>query len=471
MPRNTLKDLQERYGAKQKEVRGLKEAFDNAAEGEARTKAGEAFERGLDELDGLKDELSRAAKFDAHMADFGDGTRNDTRSEEEIAAMTPSERMSDAVDPVLNPDAKGYRLSNVIDAMASGRSVSGVEAEVAAELEKRNEQSANGCLIPMNLRCTPLSGQQAMAFARMAGMQQSEVRELNVAAGSAAIPTILSGTLIDLLRNQAVATRAGITTLSGLEGTFEMPKVDGAPTFSWGGEGFDPAASNGSINSKVTFTPKTVAARSKITRRFVKVSMKSLDAENWQRQQLLIYLALAIDYAVFHGSGASNQPLGLFNNVNVGTIGNGANGGTLSFGKLVDMETQVADANAEIGESCYVTNARVRGRGKQTLKSAVAGANYIWEGNQMNGHDALMSNQIKKDFTKGTGTNLSGLAYGVFSQLVLGMWSGADLLVDPYTSGGEGASNIYLHQDLDIQNLHDEAFSVMKDVDAPLATA
>ncbi len=38
MPRNTLKDLRERYGAKQKEVRGLKAAFDNAAEGEARTK-------------------------------------------------------------------------------------------------------------------------------------------------------------------------------------------------------------------------------------------------------------------------------------------------------------------------------------------------------------------------------------------------------------------------------------------------
>lgn len=468
MPRNTLKDLTERYNAKLTEVRGLKDTFDNAAEGEARTKAGEAFESGLDELDSLKRELARAKKFEEHQSAFGD--EGEGRSGQQPGEMTPGEMRSDKVDPVEHPDAKGYRLARVIDAMAQGRSViDGVEAEVAQELEKRHERSANGILIPMSLRCNPLSGQQSAAFARMAGLNPRETRELNVTAGSAAIPTVLGTTLIDLLRNQAVATRAGITTLAGLEGTFEMPKVDGAPTFAWGGEGFNPSASNGEIGSKVTFTPKTVAARSKITRRFMKVAMKSLDAENWQRQQLLVYLALAIDYAVFHGSGSSNQPLGLFNNADVGVIGNGTDGGALTFGKLVDMETQVADANAEIGESCYVTNARVRGQAKQTLKSAVAGSSYIWENDQMNGADALMSNQISKSFTKGSGTNLSGVAYGVFSQCVLGLWSGADLLVDPYTSGGEGASNIYLHQDADIQYLHDEAFSVMKDVDAQLS--
>lgn len=467
MPRNTLKDLTERYNAKLTEVRGLKESFDNAAEGEARTRAGEAFESGLDALDGLKRELARAKKFEEHQSAFGD--QGEGRSDGGLGEMTPGEMRSDKVDPVEQPDAKGYRLSRVIDAMAQGRSViDGVEAEVAQELEKRHERSANGIMIPMTLRCTPLSGQQSAAFARMAGLNPRETRELNVTAGSAAIPTVLGTTLIDLLRNQAVGTRAGITTLAGLEGTFEMPKVDGAPTFAWGGQGFTPSESNGTIGSKVTFTPNTVAARSKITRRFMKVAMKSLDAENWQRHQLLIYLALAVDYALFHGSGSSNEPLGLFNNADVGVIGNGANGGALTFGKLVDMETQVADANAEIGESCYVTNARVRGQAKQTLKSAVAGSAYIWEGNQMNGADALMSNQISKSFTKGSGTNLSGVAYGVFSQCVLGLWSGADLLVDPYTSGGEGASNIYLHQDADIQYLHDEAFSVMKDVDAQL---
>lgn len=470
MPKNTLKDLQERYAAKQTDLRTLKTAFDNADES-AKTAAREALTAGLAAAEALADDIKLAQQFEQHRSDNPTG---DTagKTAEEIAAMTPGERNSDKVSPLLNPDAKGYRIGKVILAMGNREALTGVEAEVAQELQKRKRTGSEtrGHLIPLTLQFQAMSERRANSMANMAGLSDKEFRELNAATtGTAALPTSLSGTLIDLLRNQAVALRAGVTLLSGLEGSFEMAKVDGSPVFAWGGEGFTPGETSGSINSKVTFAQKTVSARSKVTRRFALQSLHSLDAENWQRQQLLIYLALGIDWGILHGPGTANNLLGIFENPNVGVIGNGTNGGPLTFGKLVDMETQVADANAELGEGRYLTNARVRGQGKQSLKFASAGSATIWDGNMMNGHDALMSNQIRKDYTKGSGTALSGAAYGDFSQAVLGTWSGADLLVDPFTNAGEGATNIYLHQDVDMQVLHDEAFSVMKDVNAQLA--
>ncbi len=466
---NTAKALEERLAAKVTEMRELHTTISSAT-GDALVEARKAFDAGMAECEGLKGDLARAKAFEEHAAEFDGGDRRG-KSEEELAAMTPGELKSDKVDPLLNPDAKDYRLGRVILARMNGEPLKGVEAEVAQELQKRKTTGSEtrGSLIPLTLRFNHTERARAESFARMSGLNEQEVRALNAATtGTAALPTILSGTLIDLLRNTAVCMRAGCTLLSGLEGTFDMPKVSGAPTFAWGGEGFTPSESSGAIASKVTFTQKTVGARSKITRRFALQSLKSLDVENWQRQQLLIYLALGIDWGALHGPGTTNNVEGVFENSSVPVISNGTNGAALTFGKIVDMETSVADNNAEIGEARYITNARVRGQAKQTLKASASGSAMIWENDMMNGHEALMSNQVKNSYDKGSGTDLSGVAYGVWSQMVIGTWSGADLVVDPYTSGDEGATNIYLHQDVDVQLLHDEAFAIMKDVDAQI---
>lgn len=466
MPINTVKALTERIGEKVKELRGMQTAIqDGSATEEVRTK----FDEGMAAIEQMKGDLARAKKFEDFSSAHGED-RTDGLTPDELNDLTDGEKRSDKIDPVLNPDAKGYRMGKVIDAMMNGRAIDGVEAEVAQELEKRNGKSAKGIMVPLTLEVRSLSGQLSHQMARQNGIDR-EYRELNAATtGTAALPTRLSGNMIDLLRNTAILPRAGVTVLSGLEGTFEMPKVDGAPVFSWGGESFAPAESTGTINSKVTFTPKTLAGRSRLTRRFIKQSLHSLDAEAWVRNMLMLYHALGLDFAGLAGTGVGQEPLGIFNNVNVNQISMGTNGGALTFGKTVDMETAVADANAEmLGEGCYITNARVRGQAKQSLKFPAAGSATIWENGEINGHSAKMSNQIRKDYTKGTGTNLSGFAYGIFQNLVIGLWSGADMLVDPYTGGAQGDYNVYLHQEADVQTLHDEAFAVATDVDAQIA--
>ena len=466
MPVNTVKALTERIEAKAAEVRTAGATIETAS-GDALVEARKAFDEGMTAIEDMRGDLARAKKLEDHQAEFGEDRSG--HSEEELGQMTPGERRSDKVNPLLNPDAKGYRLGKVILARMNGEPLTGVEKEVADELSKRRMSGSEqrGVLIPMTLRFDAMGQARSRQMASMAGLSPSEYRELNAGTtGTGALPTILSGTLIELLRNQAVIMNAGATLLSGLEGTFNLPKVTGAPVFAWGGEGFAPNESSGSITGNVEFTQKTISARSKITRRFAKQSLHSLDAEQWQRQQLLTYLSLGIDWGALHGPGTSNNVEGIFENANVNVISMGANGGPLTYGKAVDMETAVADANAEMGTPCYITNAKVRGAAKQSLKFPASGSMSIYHDGEINGRAAKMSNQIKSDYTKGTGTGLSGMAYGDFSQLVIGTWSGADLVVDPLTSGAEGATNIYLHQDVDVQVLHDEAFAVSKDIDA-----
>jgi HK97 family phage major capsid protein len=89
----------------------------------------------------------------------------------------------------------------------------------------------------------------------------------------------------------------------------------------------------------------------------------------------------------------------------------------------------------------------------------------LWENNMVNGHPALMSNQVPKALTKGDSVGIcSAVLYGNFAHLIIALWSGVDVLVDPYTGGSEGATSIYVHQDFDLQLRYPEAFSRILDL-------
>jgi hypothetical protein len=51
------------------------------------------------------------------------------------------------------------------------------------------------------------------------------------------------------------------------------------------------------------------------------------------------------------------------------------------------------------------------------------------------------------------------LFFGAWSQLVIGLWSGVDLTVDPYTNSTSGAVRLVALQDADVMCRHGQAFS------------
>ena len=131
---------------------------------------------------------------------------------------------------------------------------------------------------------------------------------------------------------------------------------------------------------------------------------------------------------------------------------------------MIDLETNVATANADVGAMGYLTNARVRGRLKSTSK--VTGQNgFIWENGTtpINGYSAAVTNAVPSNLTRGTGTNLSAIIFGNFSDLVIGMWGTLDLTVDPYTSSTTGAVRLIALQEVDVAVRHVESFATMVD--------
>ena len=122
----------------------------------------------------------------------------------------------------------------------------------------------------------------------------------------------------------------------------------------------------------------------------------SLDVEAFVRNDLATSLALAIDSAAINGTGASNQPTGILNTSGIGSVVGGTNGAAPDWSDIVDLESQLALDNADIGNLGFLTNAKVRGKLLQTEKASTT-AQYVWsDNNSLRGYNAAVSNQVSR---------------------------------------------------------------------------
>ena len=270
----------------------------------------------------------------------------------------------------------------------------------------------------------------------------------------------MAQSFIEMLRNRAVVLPK-VTLLSGLSSPVKIPRQSGGATAYWLKEGQAPENSDQSFD-QVALTPKTLGAYTDITRKLLLEN--SIDVENLVRRDLATTLAQEIDRVIINGSGKDNEPLGILNLPDIGMVTLGANGGALSWKQVVQLETEIAADNADIGQLYYITNARVRGQLKQTEKAANTAQFLMQEGVLLNGYQTLISNQVPSNLIKGTAKNLSALIFANLSDVLVGMWGGLDLTVDPYSMSTSGTIRLVALQDIDIAFRHLESFSAIKDV-------
>ncbi len=261
---------------------------------------------------------------------------------------------------------------------------------------------------------------------------------------------LLAESFIEMLRNRAVLMRLA-TPLSGLTGNPDIPTQESGASGYWIGEDDDAPEDILGLGQR-QMSPKTVAAYSEITRRTLKQS--SLDVEALVRRDLASALALTIDGAGFYGSGTGNEPLGIMNTNGVNAIdfdGAASGGGSAlpTWGEVIQMETEISADNADVNSMAYVFNARMRGHFKSTEKFAGTSGQPIWEnGNTVNGYRPEVTNQIGN----------SDLFFGNFADLIIGMWGGLDITVDPYSGSKKGRLRIVTMQDVDFVLRHPASF-------------
>lgn len=326
------------------------------------------------------------------------------------------------------------------------------EIECSRAAGERMKKDVQGIMVPADILKRSLVDMQ---------------RDLNVttatAGGNVVSTDLLAGSFIDMLRNKAMMMQPGMATvLTDLNGNIAIPRQSGGATAYWVGESGAPTESEGTFD-QVTLTPKTVGAFTDFSRKLLLQS--SIDVEAFVRGDIARVIALAIDAASINGSGSSNQPTGILNTTGIGDVAGGTNGLAAAWSHVVDLESEVAIDNADLGSLRYLTNTKVRGKLKQTEKVASTAQFIMGEGKELNGYEALITNQIPSDLTKGTASGICSAAiFGNFADLLIGMWGGLDLTVDPYTGGTAGTVRVVGLQDVDIAVRHAESFAAMQDI-------
>lgn len=343
-------------------------------------------------------------------------------------------------------DLERYSLLRAIRAAASGDwREAGLEREASEAVAKRLGREPRGFFVPYDV----LTYEQR-------GLLKGTAAQGGYLVGQEPI------TFIEMLRARMVLQRAGARFVTGLVGDLPLTRMTGGATAQWVAENAEATESNYAFE-QVVLSPKTVSATTGISRKMLLQS--SEDVEALVREDLAQVIALAIERAALHGSGTAPEPQGLATHSGVSVVSIGANGGAPTWQHIVELETAIAQQNADVERMAYVTNPKVRGYLKVTPKEA-GYPTYIWGDGPtpLNGYRAFVTTQVRSDLTKGTGTGLSAIFFGNWADLFIGVWgNGMDLLVDPYTQGRKGQLLVTAFMDVDVEPRHPESFAVILD--------
>jgi len=358
----------------------------------------------------------------------------------ELLEVIGSERALEAQDIGMGKqDVKRFSIIRAIHALANptdrrAQEAAAFEFECSRAAADQYGRAAQGILLP-------------------AEVLRNWKRDLN-SADEAALFTddFRGGDFIDVLRNASSVMQAGARMLNGLSGDVKIPKKTAAASAGWiATEGGASAESEMTVGS-VSMVPRTLGAHTDVTRQLLIQS--SLDVEALIRDDLAQAIALAIDLGALSGSGSSGQPTGIKNTSGINTVDFGTAPDLVpTFAQVVEMETKVAEDNALLGNLAYIMGAAMHGALKTTEKATNTAQFVVEPGGTINGYRAIVSNQAA-----------AGDAYfGNFADLLVGMFGGLDIVVDPYTASTSGTVRVVALQSCDVAVRNAVSFCLAND--------
>ena len=293
-------------------------------------------------------------------------------------------------------------------------------------------------------------GKDAQGIMLPADVLRNWKRDLNTSDDSTLISEdYRGGDFIDVLRNASSVMQAGATMLRGLQGNVVIPKKTASSSAGWIATEGGAASESEFTSGSVTMSPKVIGAFTDASRLMLQQS--SLDVENLIRDDLSQSIAVAIDLGALAGSGSSGQPTGIKNTSGVNTTTFAAANPT--FAEIVGMESAVSNDNALIGNLAYICRPADYGTLKTTAKDSGSGLFVVEPDGRMNGYNTVVSNQVTSgDFY-----------FGNFSDLLVGMYGGLDITVDPYALSTSGGIRIVALQTVDVAVRHAVSFCVSND--------
>jgi len=336
-----------------------------------------------------------------------------------IATVEALDSAATAAPAISANELRGYSVAKAIREGADN--LTGLEREAHLELGRGRE--VRGVMIPTDI---------------LFGGEQRAMLTTGTAGNTVATDL---GPMIDRLRPVMAIQGLGATVISGLTGNLDLPRLTSGPSAVWVNEEESTTASDATFD-KVSLKPKTVSGEMYLSRRLQLQNGVAL--ENVLRSDLAFVLAQALDKAAIHGTSAAKQPVGLL----------------AAVAKDATAETELSDIAADLiaalevddvtGTTAFLTNPALLATVRK-LKDTTG--RLIPASEVFHGERVQASNQVAAVATK------NPLIFGAWSNLMVGYWSGVDILANPYSDASKGGLRLHDFLDADIAVRHPEAFA------------
>ena len=371
---------------------------------------------------------------------------------------------------VENPEINEERAANFVDASAVQGKLSKSEQRDLAKFNiiKAMNEARNGKLSGIEAEIN----QEGLAERRRLGladgsdnaihMPEFVTKRTNTAGGATTGSDLVftePGRYIDFLY-PSTPLLGQVSVFENLVGNVSFPKQTGAYDLNWQTETGTDTAQDLTFGT-VDMSPKRAVITASVSNQLLKQEY-SQGIQARMISQLNQSFNKGLENAILNGTGASNQPSGLYTLLN-GSAQELSFAGALTYDDLVEMEKTLAMADALQGNLAYVTNPGVMASLKKTKVDAGSGR-FLVEGmldpvKTANGYTAFSTT-----LSPAYAGPAYGIAFGNWSDLAVGFWGGASLIVNPYTQMKSSITEIYIERFMDCKVLRDESFVIAQDV-------
>jgi HK97 family phage prohead protease len=251
-----------------------------------------------------------------------------------------------------------------------------------------------------------------------------------------------------------------VSVAENLVGNVDFPKQTAAYTLNWQTETGTDSAQDITFD-KVTMSPKRAVITASMSNQLLRQEY-SRGIEQRIINQLNLSFNKGLENVILNGTGSSNQPSGIYTELAAQALTIGA----IDYADLIAFESALANADALSGNLAYVTHPAVLAKLKQTKLDAGSGR-FLVEGTlspvmTANGYNILSTTLSPVDATPTP--DEYGMIFGNWSDVQVGFWGGATLMVDPYTNMKSSIVEVYLERFMDVAVLRNASFALATDI-------
>jgi HK97 family phage major capsid protein len=358
-------------------------------------------------------------------------------------------------------------LTEMADMKSSSIDI-GFEREISAELANKTGRAVQGILLPDFVRAGANTTDGSLTLgtpAFDAATSDGGISGIGGGGKNLVETLLLAGHFVEaLVAALVLREECGVEVLTGLVGNVSIPKGESI-SGGWIAEGANAPKKNPTFG-QITASPHTFGAYVDITRKLLLQS--SINVQGKILQWLMYACANGLETAAFQGTGADGQPKGLCTALTGTAWGNAP-----TFDKIVDLIAAAKIANSYKPSMKFVGNAGVwaklaKTRDYEVLTDGAASdaKNVGAIGGSTRLLDTATNKLIGRDFVEANLMPAKKLLFGDFTQLTVCLWSGTDIIVDPYANSTNGGLRLVALQDSDILIKRTESFGLATGVHA-----